>query len=154
MISETMGFKSQAYIIMPKLTDLHCNAEMQAIFQHLHQKAETRHDSRIKGSSALTCYLCNNCLGNPPIGKKGFDFLFYHTAVPPNKNRRQDQQCMLKVEILIFAKKGEAERWGEHRKDTKIKVNRPNLCENMKLKETKKTPHIQVLKHHPIRQTL
>lgn len=27
MISETMGFKSLAYIIMPKLTDLHCNAE-------------------------------------------------------------------------------------------------------------------------------
>lgn len=35
-MSETMGFKSQAYIIMPKLTDLHGNAEMQAIFQHLH----------------------------------------------------------------------------------------------------------------------
>lgn len=118
MIFETMGFKSQAYIIMPKLTDLHCNAEMQALFQHLHQKAETRHDSRIKGSSALTCYLCNNCLGNPPIGKKGFDFLFYHTAVPPNKNRRQDQQCMLKVEILIFAKRKVKQRGGENTERT------------------------------------
>lgn len=149
MISETMGFKSPAYIIVPKLTGLHCNAEMWAMIQHLHQKAETRHDSRIKGSSALTCYLCNNCLGNPPIGKKGFDFLFYHTAVPPNKNRRQDQQCMLKVEILIFAKKGEAERWGEHReKGHKNKGKQTKPVWNMKLKETKKhqyssskTPH-------------
>lgn len=144
-----MGFKSPAYIIVPKLTDLHCNAEMWAIIQHLHQKAETRHDSRIKGSSALTCYLCNNCLGNPPIGKKGFDFLFYHTAVPPNKNRRQDQQCMLKAEILIFAKKGEAERWGEHReKGHKNKGKQTKPVWNMKLKGTKKhqyssskTPH-------------
>jgi hypothetical protein len=68
-------------------------------------------------------------LGNPPIGKKGFDFLFYHTAVPPNKNRRQDQQCMLKVEILIFAKRKVKQRGGEdtERKDTKIKGKQTKL---------------------------
>lgn len=36
MMCGTMGLKSKAYIIMTKLTDLHCNAESQAIFQHLH----------------------------------------------------------------------------------------------------------------------
>lgn len=114
-------FKSQAPITMPKPTGLqHGNVSDSPTPA---QMAETRHDSRIKGSPALTCYLCNNCLGNPPIGKKGFDFLFYHTAVPPNKNRRQDQQCMLKVEILIFAKRKVKQRGGENteRKDTKIK---------------------------------
>ena len=150
-----MGFKSWAHIMMPKLTDLHCRAEMQATIQHLRQKAEIRHDSRIKGSSALTCYLCNNCLGNPPIGKKGFDFLFYHTAVPPNKNRRQDQQCMLKVEILIFAKKGEAERWGEHREEGhKNKRQTHQACVKHEIKRNQETPNIQVLKHHAVRRTL
>lgn len=36
MMCRTMGLKSKAYIIMTKLTDLHCNAESQVIFQHLH----------------------------------------------------------------------------------------------------------------------
>lgn len=120
------------------LTEAHCGSEMQAAPSCLPPRAETRQDPRMKGvpGSVLTCDLCNNCLGNPPIGKKGFDFLFYHTAVPPNKNRRQDQQCMLKVEILIFAKKGEAKRWGGHRKN--IKGHKLKIIEH-KIKTNKRT---------------
>lgn len=36
-----------------------------------------------KDAGVLTCYLCNDCLRDPSVGQEGFDFLFYHTAVPP-----------------------------------------------------------------------
>lgn len=79
---------------MTKLTDLHCNAESRAIFEDLRQQAKVARQQRSKKGhcGALTCYLRNHRLRNPPVGQEGFDFLFYHAAVPPTKKRGGELQ--------------------------------------------------------------